>query len=1333
MTPPSKPFLDSDPPRSANLSLARQTLLLQELAQRVAERTYTERSLRQTRAVRESAALERYQLSRKKCEERYRSEQARLQAEQSLRLSQIVDEYESTTLTAAHAFDESNRLGVRQADAAIAAGKARWEQLRRALEIREGTDEQTLAAERNQAEERLGKWRQELQVLEDQLARELRRRRVVRAPQESVAESASPRPAEPQRILQQSLQQAREALESFQRHRSARFLQRGYLIPVLLVGWLLAIIPAAMLFPPGRNPEWVAIVVSGSAALVTTFGVYLSLRPFVVQASRIGVGQFERPALQARQALATLQASLEEDAARRLAQLQTRLRADLQRADEQWNQQSQVIKTEKDVRLQKAREEYQGKRDQAVHIRDERLQACNTRYAQLVRDVDKTYHEELKAFDDARDQELSISQEAFSRGHQRLVSQWNDGMRAFEHELNEMRSYCNRRFPPWEQLIEQEQPAVSDSLAAIRFGHFRLSPDHFRNGDLTFSDYVMPTGPVEIPAVLSAPDHPSLLLQAWGTGRETACHTLQNVMLRLLTAIPPGKVRFTIIDAAGLGKNFAGFMHLADYDPRLVNHRIWTESAQIQQRLGDLADHLQNVIQKYLRNEFATIEEYNRFAGEVAEPYHILVVANFPAGFSEEAAQQLATIHRSGPRCGVFTLISTDSRLEVPRNFDASELETHSLVLHWDGNRFVPDVPQLRDLPLELEAPPADAQQTELIRRVGRLAKDASRVEVPFATVAPADDKWWQSTSARGVDVPLGRAGASKLQYLRLGSGTSQHVLIAGKTGSGKSTLLHALITNLALHYSPSELQFYLIDFKKGVEFKPYAVHRLPHAAVVAIESEREFGMSVLERLDLELRRRGDLFRAAGVQDVRNYRAACPDEPLPRLLLIIDEFQEFFVQDDKLSQDAALLLDRLVRQGRAFGIHVLLGSQTLAGAYSLARSTLGQMAVRIALQCSEADAHLILSEDNTAARLLHRPGEAIYNDANGLLEGNHPFQVVWLAAHDMERYLKRLSARAASEMSDWPAPIVFEGNAAADPAENAKLQAALTGVISEPAPTAWLGAAVAIKDPTSAVFRRQAGANLLIVGQHEESALGILAASVVGLAATTHKSTPRLDTTMTSVASDQEFFTEPISPSPRFWILDGIRPDSPEVGFWKRLTDYFPGPWKISEPPDAGKVLVGLAADVQARLRGEQGVSVPQFLIITNLGRIRELRRAEDDFRLSSLDDEETSVSPSQQLATVIREGPAVGIHTLVWCDTYATVQRWFDRQTIRDLDLRVLFQMSAGDSTNLMDSPAASRLGNHRALLYSEELGLSEKFRPYGLPSSEWLSWARSRYDRPR
>src|SRR5438094_2572705 len=98
------------------------------------------------------------------------------------------------------------------------------------------------------------------------------------------------------------------------------------------------------------------------------------------------------------------------------------------------------------------------------------------------------------------------------------------------------------------------------------------------------------------------------------------------------------------------------------------------------------------------------------------------------------------------------------------------------------------------------------------------------------------------------------------------------------------------------------------------------------------------------------------------------------------------------------------------------------------------------MAVRIALQCSEADAQLILSEDNAAARLLSRPGEAIYNDANGLMEGNHPFQVVWLSDSEREAYLRQIAELAEPRRLATPPPIVFEGNAAADITENELLR-----------------------------------------------------------------------------------------------------------------------------------------------------------------------------------------------------------------------------------------------------------------------------------------------------
>ena len=79
--------------------------------------------------------------------------------------------------------------------------------------------------------------------------------------------------------------------------------------------------------------------------------------------------------------------------------------------------------------------------------------------------------------------------------------------------------------------------------------------------------------------------------------------------------------------------------------------------------------------------------------------------------------------------------------------------------------------------------------------------------------------------------------------------------------------------------------------------------------------------------------------------------------------------------------------------------------------------------------------------------------------------------------------------------------------------------------------------------------------------------------------------------------------------------------------------------------------------------------------------------------------------------------------------DTPAAIDRTLDRGSLREFDNRVLFQMSAADSSNLIDSPAANKLGFYRALAYSEEQGFMEKFRPYALMEKQWLAILRDRF----
>jgi hypothetical protein len=75
--------------------------------------------------------------------------------------------------------------------------------------------------------------------------------------------------------------------------------------------------------------------------------------------------------------------------------------------------------------------------------------------------------------------------------------------------------------------------------------------------------------------------------------------------------------------------------------------------------------------------------------------------------------------------------------------------------------------------------------------------------------------------------------------------------------------------------------------------------------------------------------------------------------------------------------------------------------------------------------------------------------------------------------------------------------------------------------------------------------------------------------------------------------------------------------------------------------------------------------------------------------------------------------------------DTYNNVNRFLGRKALSEFSLRVLFQMSAGDSASLIDAPDAGTLGLHRALLYDEREGHVEIFRPYALPGNDWVEEA--------
>jgi len=369
------------------------------------------------------------------------------------------------------------------------------------------------------------------------------------------------------------------------------------------------------------------------------------------------------------------------------------------------------------------------------------------------------------------------------------------------------------------------------------------------------------------------------------------------------------------------------------------------------------------------------------------------------------------------------------------------------------------------------------------------------------------------------------------------------------------------------------------------------------------------------------------------------------------------------------------------------------------------------MAVRIALQCAEDDARLVFADDNPAARLLSRPGEAIYNASNGLIEGNTLFQCAWLDRSSHETILTALRVRSEATGIRRESPlVVFEGNALAEIAQNR----ALAGWLANDnggrplAVEAWLGEPVALRPPLAVGFRRQSGNNLLIVGRNAELASGMLSAAIVSI-----------------IAQDLDYGD---AATPALFVLHFGAAEVDEIDVLPAVAARFPDHVRFGRRRHLEAFLEQLGTELERRSSDDAAGSAaqrPVFLVLSGLHAARDL--VPDDgmsFSFGMSDDPSATPAPTpaQRLSDILRLGPELGMHTIMWSNTMAGVERTLDRRSLREIALRVALQMSAEDSSNLIDSPAANKLGPNRALLFHEDEGAVQKFRPYGPPPVAWL-----------
>ncbi|HEV2087988.1 MAG TPA: FtsK/SpoIIIE domain-containing protein, partial [Cryptosporangiaceae bacterium] len=699
--------------------------------------------------------------------------------------------------------------------------------------------------------------------------------------------------------------------------------------------------------------------------------------------------------------------------------------------------------------------------------------------------------------------------------------------------------------------------------------------------------------------------------------------TLHGVLLRAFAAVPAGRLQVVVFDPRirGVASPFAS---LRKYGNDLLDDPLAT-AGELTDRLVQLRATVTRVAEMAGAHGVDSLGALTEVTNVQPEPYRLLVVCDYPYGVDAAAQGELLRLAEGGPRRGVSLLVHHDPSVKPGRQVDPAALLAHSTVLR--GTNAAARVNVLPDVTVRPDPGPPRALVDTVARQVAEAAWRGAAPTVDFEGLIPDAEHLWTQDAVHGMTARIGRAGLETVSIELRGSDPAlPNVLIGGASGQGKSNLLLVMLHSIAASVPPEEVAMYLLDYKDGLEFdrlgpRPGKPWSLPHARVLGLEGDRPFGLSVLRHLDAEFRSRAEAMRAAGHSNLVSYRTAFPDKVLPRLLLVIDEFQMLVAEDDAVGRECIAILETLARRGRAVGVHLVLASQTLSGIETLKTkegSIFGQFPWRLSLKTDANESEAVLGPGNIEAARLRFRGEVVLNSEYGDPEHNRRAVV----AYADERFLDDLREHLWKKAGGPRPPRVFY---AARPSDPADLPRALTRVLATAPATdetryALLGLPVDV-DPVPVSFGLSAdpGRTFAILGEGRADAFGLFGSMAWSLA------------------------TQDTPGGAEFVVLDaaGGEAGSVEIDQLVAAARSRDQPVTVHTGPAVPGALLELGALVDARL-AERALGLagqrPVYVLGVGLHRAARLTRSGDN-----------GVAPVEGLRKLVRDGALVDVYLIGW------------------------------------------------------------------------------------
>lgn len=465
---------------------------------------------------------------------------------------------------------------------------------------------------------------------------------------------------------------------------------------------------------------------------------------------------------------------------------------------------------------------------------------------------------------------------------------------------------------------------------------------------------------------------------------------LANAML----SVRPRQFMCTIYDPEGLGADFATFIS------QDTSNYIQVVTDSFDKHLDALRAYSMKNLQILDRQDINSFNKEAEGKGRVTLEYELLIVVSGVDKLEEN--KNLTEFMQFSARTGAMVWVIYPKPLAActfySKPFDGVQ-EPH------------PTTPEL-----------FKKVMSTYVQTLGSLKDPGISYFPAFGDKYLPREMWWKENCDKGIKLNLGLQDGDPSKGFDIVLGDSPvHGLCVGMTGAGKSAFINQLLASLCTRYSPADLMLIMVDFK-NIEFAALSdvnthISRVPHAAILSGTKDGEYAVSIFEYAIGEMTRRNNVvFPPAGVKKLEDYNKkmrtlGTPEKCIPRVLLLIDEFQVMFTIDEKIVSKIKILIQRLSKEARSAGIHMLFTSQSMSG--TLSKDIKDQFGLRIALRCASDTSQEIIGSDK-AAKIKAKFGYLYSNTAAGETQDSTcmwrtPFLAdkYWFSTEEMEEAIAK--------------------------------------------------------------------------------------------------------------------------------------------------------------------------------------------------------------------------------------------------------------------------------------------------------------------------------------